>query len=329
MLRIQTLITLAFFTLLLHHAPSFADDHSQAKDHAKVKSILVTGATTGIGRNLAETLAKNGYHVYAGARKDKDMEALNAIENITAVRLDVTIQEQVDAAVEMVKQKGTGLYALVNNAGIGGGGPVLETAVEDHTMIYDVNVEGVYRVTKAFGPLIVESKGRIATTGSIAGTLTSSRLNSYSGSKHWMEAFTDGLADELGPKGVSVSVIEPGNYQSHIRRSSMKRMYDKFEASGGTITEEMQKQYDQLAAYELSLKQPDEVSAAYMHALFDEKPLRRYVVTPNAQEQSLTINTKIRQLVELNQWGPYSKSRDELIQMLDKALAEKADGGSK
>ena len=320
MLRIQTLLKLFLLTALFNVNLAYADTEKKPE----TKSILVTGATTGIGRNLAETVAKEGYHVYAGARKDKDMAELNAIDNITAVRLDVTIQEQVDAAVEMIRAKGTGLYGLVNNAGIGGGGPVLETALDDQNMVYQVNVEGVYRVTKAFGPMIVESKGRIATTGSIAGTLSSSRLNAYSGSKHWIEAFTDGLADELGPKGVSVSVIEPGNYQSHIRRSSLKRAYAKIEAAGGKITEDMQKQYEQLAAYELSLKKPDEVTAAFMHALFDEKPLRRYVVTPNAQEQAMTINTKIRQLVELNQWGPYSQSREQLMEMLEKALAEKA-----
>ena len=297
---------------------------AQAAQEAEMKSVLVTGSSTGIGRNLAETLAKNGYHVYAGARKDKDLAALNAIENITAVRLDVTKQEEINAVVALIKEKGTGLYGLVNNAGIGGGGPVLETPVEDQTLIYQINVEGVYRVTKAFGPLIIESKGRIATTGSIAGTLTSSRLNAYSGSKHWIEAFTDGLADEMSSKGVSVSVIEPGNYQSHIRRSTLARAYAKIKAAGGTITEAMQEQYDQTAAYELSLNKPDAVSAAFMHALFNEKPLRRYVVTPNQQEQAMTIGTKVRQLVELNQWGPHSYSREQLVEMLDKALADKA-----
>lgn len=316
MLRAQLFISAIVAILFTVATPA------SAAEKREMKSILVTGASTGIGRNLAETLAQNGYHVYAGARKDKDMESLNAIENITAVRLDVTKQEQIDAVVALIKEKGTGLYALVNNAGIGGGGPVLTTPIEDQTQVYRINVEGVYRVTKAFAPLVVESKGRIATTGSIAGTLTNSGLNAYSGSKHWIEAFTDGLADELSSKGVSVSVIEPGNYQSHIRRSTMRRAFDKIVAAGGEITEQMQKRYDQTAAYELSLKKPDEVSAAYMHALFDEKPLRRYVVTPNQQEQAITISTKVRQLVELNQWGPHSYTRDQLIEMLDKALAE-------
>lgn len=321
MFRPPLLICIVIASLLFIAAPS----EVHATENNQSKSILITGATTGIGRNLAETLARNGYHVYAGARKLEDMQSLNAIENITAVKLDVTDQAQIDAAVAMIKQKGTGLYALVNNAGIGGGGPVLTTDVADHTQVYRVNVEGVYRVTKAFAPLVIESKGRIATTGSIAGTLTSSRLNSYSGSKHWIEAFTDGLADELSSTGVSVSVIEPGNYQSHIRRSAMRRAFNKIEAAGGKISDAMQKQYDQTAVYELSLKKPNDVSAAYMHALFDESPLKRYVVTPNQQEQAATISTKIRQLVELNQWGEYRYSRDQLVEMLDKALVEKAN----
>lgn len=116
--------------------------------------------------------------------------------------------------VALIRKKGTGLYGLVNNAGIGGGGPVLETPVADQTMVYLINVEGVYRVTKAFAPMIVESKGHISTTGSIAGTVTNSGLTAYSGSKHWIEAFTDGLADEMAPLGVLVSVIEPGHWVS-------------------------------------------------------------------------------------------------------------------
>lgn len=320
MLRTHYFIKLLIATILLLGLPTSALSHQEKT----IKSILVTGASTGIGRNLSETLASKGYHVYAGARKDKDLAALNAIDNITAVKLDVTKQDEIDAVVALIRKKGTGLYALVNNAGIGGGGPVLETAIEDQTMVYQVNVEGVYRVTKAFSPLIIESKGRISTTGSIAGTIARSTSTAYSGSKHWIEAFTDALADEMASLDVKVSVIEPGNFQSHIRRSSVLRRFAKVEAAGGEITQDMRKMYDDAAARELAFKKPDAVSAAYMHALFDEKPLRRYVVTPNQQEQLYTINTMINRLVELNQWGPHTYTRDQLVEMLDKATADKA-----
>ena len=208
---VEKLIRTLVATLLVLAVPSLAG----AVQDNQARSILVTGATTGIGRNLAETLAGEGYHVYAGARTDSEMAELNAIKNMTAVRLDVTKQDQIDAAVAMIRNKDTGLYGLVNNAGIGGGGPVLETTIEDQTRVYQVNVEGVYRITKAFAPLIIESKGRITTTGSVAGTISNAGFNAYSGSKHWIEAFTDALADEMSSKGVAVSVIEPGNYHSY------------------------------------------------------------------------------------------------------------------
>ena len=285
------------------------------------KSVLVTGASTGIGRNLAETLASAGYHVYAGARKDKDLAALNDIDNVTAVRLDVTSQDDIDAVLQLVEDSGGGLYGLVNNAGVGGGGTVIDTDVDDQSFVYDVNVEGVYRVTKAFAPLVIESKGRILTTGSIAGTISAlPGFSAYAGSKHWVEAYTDSLAVEMEPHGVSVSVIEPGNYKSNIRRTSVARRLER-QTDGGELTDDMKQQFDATAKRELSYKEPDEVSAAFMHALFDDAPLRRYVVVPNANEQQITIATKINELVQLNEWGPYSYNRDELVEMLELALA--------
>ncbi len=289
------------------------------------KSILVTGATSGIGRNLAESLAKEGHHVYAGARTDGEMAELNAIPNITALRLDVTKQDEIDAAVKTIEERGTGLYGLVNNAGIYDGGPVLDTEVEVLNLVYRVNVEGVLRTTKAFAPLVVASKGRIATTGSIAGTVSGPRFAAYSGSKHYIEAFTDSLAAELEPLGVSVSVIEPGNYQTHIRRSSMKRAMARVVAAGGVITADMEKQYKAMEERELSYKTPEEVTQAFRHALLSEEPLRRYVVVPNKQEQQITIETKLRELVELNGWGPHRYSDEELLESLKTALGVTAN----
>jgi len=146
---LNTMLLVAFLSLSLSSGVMSQEDKPSA-----TKSVLITGASTGIGRHLAEALASKGYHVYA-ARKDSDLAALNEIKNITAVRLDVTKQEQIDAAVTLVTLRGTGLYALVNNAGIGGVGMVGSTTIEDQRMLFDVNVEGAYRVTKAFMPLIV------------------------------------------------------------------------------------------------------------------------------------------------------------------------------
>jgi NAD(P)-dependent dehydrogenase (short-subunit alcohol dehydrogenase family) len=318
----KLLTFVAAITLIAVAAPSsvFADSHQ--------KSILVTGASTGIGRHLTETLAEKGYHVYAGARKDKDLAALDAIDNVTAVKLDVTKQDQVDAVAAMIREKGTGLYGLVNNAGVGGNrGQVVDTPIEEQTFIYDVNVEGVYRTTKAFAPFVIESKGRIITTGSIAGTISAlPGFSAYSGSKHWIEAYTDALAEEMKPHGVTVSVIEPGNYKSNLRRTGVSRNMELAKKAGAEINEEMKQTYEATAKRELSLKEPDEVSAAFAHALFDDAPLRRYVVVPNEAEQQYTNRTKVVELVQLNQWGPYSYDRDELVKMLDEVLVEQSAG---
>ncbi len=304
-------------SLILVAAPSggYADEHEQ-------KAILITGATTGIGRNLAETLAAEGHFVYAGARKQKDMDELNAIDNVMAVRLDVTKQEDVDEAVELIRSEGRGLYALVNNAGVGAGREVVNTPMSDLDFVMGVNVDGVFRVTKAFAPLVIEEKGRIATTGSIAGILAGPGWSVYSMSKHAMEAFGDSLAGEMEPLGVKVSIIEPGNYQSHIRRTAVGRAMKEMEAAGVAPTEEMKQMAAATAERELSYKEPDEVTEAFKHALFADDPHRRYMVVPNEDEAGYTIDQQLRELVQLNQWGPYSYTRDELVEKLDKALAE-------
>ena len=129
----------------------------------------------------------------------------------------------------------------------------------------------------------------------------------------------------MEPHGVHVSVVEPGNYKSNIRRSSMSRRLEQVKAKGGEVTDEMKQSFEATAERELGYKEPDEVTEAFMHALFDDKPLRRYLVVPNAEEQGWTIGQKIAELAEMNQWGPYSYSREELIEMLDAALA--GDGG--
>lgn len=315
MTRLLQIVALAAAVILLAFAP-------QAIAAEEQKAVLITGASTGIGRNMAETLAAEGFFIYAGARKDKDLAELDALENIKAVRLDVTKQDDIDAAVALIRDEGRGLWGLVNNAGVATSGPVADLEDSDLDFVLNVNVNGVVRVTRAFIPLIVESKGRIVTTGSIAGILSSPGSSAYSMSKHAMEAFTDSLAREIEPVGVRVSVIEPGSYKSRIRRTTVARIAKNIEASGSELTDEIKARMQAAAEREVTLKEPDEVSAAALHALSSETPHRRYMVVPNEEEADLTIRKAIEELVQLNTWGPYSYSRDEIVQMLDEALAE-------
>src|SRR6187551_722788 len=163
-----------------------------------VKAVLVTGASTGIGRNLTEHLAAAGYFVYAGARKDADLAALNAIKNVQAIRLDVTRQQDIEAAVATITKAGRGLYGLVNNAGVASVGPLATMSMEEIDLTMQVNVYGPVRMSRAFLPLLLASKGRNTTIGSISGILAAKDLNAYAMSKHAVEAFTDSLAAELG-----------------------------------------------------------------------------------------------------------------------------------
>ncbi len=267
------------------------------------KAVLVTGASTGIGREITERLAADGHFVYAGARKEADLEALNAIENVQAIRLDVTKPEEIAAAVATVTAGGRGLWGLVNNAGVAVSGPFADLREEDFDFVMDVNTYGPFRVTKAFIPLIAKANGRIVTISSISGILSSGNFGVYSMSKHAIEAFGDSLAVQMEPLGVKVSLVEPGNYNSQIGASAEKRT--------GVATG-----IGDRSRY----KQPDEVAEAVERALFEPDPKRRYMVVPNQQEAEVTIRKAIQELVQLNEGHAHTYSRDALVGMLDEAL---------
>ncbi len=284
------------------------------------RAILVTGASTGIGRKIAEDLASHGYFVYAGARKKEDIDALNRIENIQALRLDVTVQEEIDAAVDAVGKGGKGLYGLINNAGVYIGGPLIEVPVDELMWLMDINVNGVYRVTQAFAPLIIESKGRIVTIGSISGINTSRFSGQYSMSKHAVEAYTDALAIEMAKFDVQVSIIEPGNYDSEIGITAKQRIEQKQSAQKSPYYPEELNEWLGRSWDRSQYKGPGEVSEAALHAIADEKPLRRYMVVPSEPEAAWSIDKVIQELVEFNQWQAYSYSREQLIEKLDAAM---------
>ncbi len=301
-------------------ARAAAPAETQVGAQGSQKAVLVTGASTGIGRKITEHLAARGYFVYAGARKEKDLRELNAIENVQSIRLDVTIQEEIDAAVETITQAGRGLYGLVNNAGVAIVGPLIEVEEDDLHFQMNVNVYGPYRITKAFSPLIIQEKGRITTIGSISGILSGAFLGPYSMSKHAVEAFTDALASEMALLDVHVSVVEPENYQSRIFASLRRRMEENNQTFEGSLFEEQLKGRFSGPEDRSQYKEPDEVAEAVLHALFDENPKRRYMVVPNQGEAEITIRKAIQELVQLNEHHKYSYDRESLIAMLDEAL---------
>ena len=298
------------FTLLGVAAFSSA----QPAETPAAKAVLVTGASTGIGRKITERLAADGYFVYATARKTEDLKALGALKNVQAVPLDVTRPEDIAAAVATITKGGRGLYGLVNNAGIGTAGAIGDMKLEEYDLVMNVNASGPVRMIKAFEPLIIEQKGRIVNIGSISGILASPNLAAYSMSKHAIEALTDSLAGQVDTAGVRVSVVEPGNYNSEIVKNAMARMGADSAAARAT---------GYAARVDRSnYKQPDEVAAAVEQALSEPDPKRRYMVVPNQEEAEVTIRKQIEQLVQLNEGQPYTFDRATLVKMLDEALAK-------
>jgi NAD(P)-dependent dehydrogenase (short-subunit alcohol dehydrogenase family) len=286
------------------------------------RAVLVTGASSGIGRKITERLAAAGFFVYAGARKARDLAELNAIPNVQSIRLDVTVPAEIAAAVETVRQGGRGLYGLVNNAGVLIISPLIETDEVDLRYIFDVNVLGPYRITKAFSPLLIASKGRIVTTGSLSGTLSGSLSGPYSMSKHAVEAFVDALAPEMARFGVKVSVLEPGNYRSEIGQSLLARMKARGESFAGSPYEADMKRVETFANGIANDPEPNDVAEAAYAALTDTNPKLRYLVVPNQGQARVTIAGLFRRMAQLNQGQKYSISRDSLVAMLDQALAQ-------
>ena len=312
-----------YLAALLLALTLFAQGFAQT-GNPEQKAVLVTGASSGIGRNMAETLAAHGYFVYAGARKQQDIAELNAMDNIMGVRLDVNVPEEIDAAVELVRSEGRGLYGLVNNAGVAVIAPLIEIEEDDMFFQMNVNVFGPYRVTRAFAPLIIESKGRITTTGSISGILSGTLFGPYSMSKHVVEAFTDSLAREMAKFEVAVSVIEPGNYRSSIVDSLLARREQRDDSLEGSLyEEEIERMINRFSGegYDAAYyKEPDEVSAALLEFLADDNPKRRYMVVPNESQAEVTIRKAIEELAQLNERQQYTYTRDQLVAMLDEAL---------
>jgi len=285
------------------------------------RAVLVTGASSGIGLKITEKLAASGYHVYAGARKADDLERLNAMDNVTAVRLDVTVQADVDKAVEFIRGKGRGLWGLVNNAGVAAIGSVVETSQEDLDFQFGVNVFGVQRVTRAFAPLIIESRGRITTIGSISGYIAEEQGSTYSMTKFAMEAFTDSLAAEMAPMGVIVTIVEPGSFKSAIWRKMADQSLAQARQADGEVSDEVRQNAESIASFGAGQPEPDAVAAAVEHAMSAAAPKRRYMVTPNQEQAMLTLKEAIRRVAELNHDQKFSYSRDELVKMLDEALS--------
>lgn len=185
-------------------------------------SILVTGASTGIGEACALGFDRLGWEVFAGVRREEDGKRLETKSSggLRSMLLDVTDLASIDIAVKEITEKvgDAGLTAVVNNAGIAVGGPVEYIPIDEWRRQFDVNVIGQVAVTKAVLPLIrrSSSRGRIVFMGSIGGRMASPFIAPYAASKHAIEAIAESMRHELVETGIRTVVVEPGAVRTPI-----------------------------------------------------------------------------------------------------------------
>src|SRR5581483_8084343 len=183
-------------------------------------AVVVTGASSGIGRATALDLDARGYRVFAGVRKDDDAKSLaeEGSDRLKPIKIDVAKERSVATAARNVKKAvgDEGLVGLVNNAGVGGGGPVEFLDLDDLRNVLEVNLIGQIAVTKAFLPLVRAARGTIVFVASIGGRVASPLLSPYNISKFGLEALGEALRHEVEPWGIDVAVVEPGSIDTQI-----------------------------------------------------------------------------------------------------------------
>jgi NAD(P)-dependent dehydrogenase (short-subunit alcohol dehydrogenase family) len=247
-------------------------------------AVVITGASTGIGRACAMELDRRGFRVFAGVRSQQAVETLKAemSSRATPLLLDVTEADTIAAAVETVAKTmgNAGLAGLVNNAGIVVSGPVEVVPLHIWRRQLEVNVIGQVAMIQAFLPLLRKARGRVVNISSINGALATPYLGPYSASKFALEAVTDALRVELRPWGIYVSAVEPGPIKTPIWQKSV--------AAADQLSEQVPPEI--LALYEADLTAMrrmvdrfaqtampvERVVGAVLHALTAKRPKTRY-----------------------------------------------------
>lgn len=249
-----------------------------------MKAVIITGASTGIGRAAAEALAERDFHVFAGVRKEADAAAWQGARNVRALRLDVTSDASVAEAIASVKgelERAEEVH-LVNNAGIAVAGPIEGVPVARWREQFDVNVFGLVRVTQAVLPFVRATQGRIVNISSISGLATSPYLGVYSASKFSVEAISDALRRELRQFGCRVAVVEPGPIATPIWEKNLgvdedpaRLLPPELKALYGDELEKFRRGVEKAVRDAVPARR---VAKAIEHALSSPKPRTRYVV---------------------------------------------------
>lgn len=263
----------------------------------RARAVLVTGCSSGIGRATAERLARAGWTVYASARR---LESVEGLEGCRPLRLDVTDDDSMRAAVEAIEREHGAVGVLVSNAGYSQSGAVESVPIEAARRQLETNVLGLARLTQLVLPgMRRQGWGRIVNVSSMGGKLTFPGGGWYHASKHAVEALSDALRFELAGFGIDVVVIEPGLIRTGFADAAVGSIavapdgpYARFNQAVGAATAGA---YDGLAR--VLGGGPDTVAKTIERALAARRPRSRYRVTASAR-----IFLTVRKLVPDRAW---------------------------
>jgi NAD(P)-dependent dehydrogenase (short-subunit alcohol dehydrogenase family) len=257
-------------------------------------AVVITGASTGIGRATALHLDSLGFRVFAGVRRQEDGEKLKAegSERLEPLMIDVTDGDSIRAAASKVSEAvgESGLAGLVNNAGIAVAAPLEFVPIEEFRKQIEVNLIGQVAVTQPFIALLRKAKGRVVIVGSIGGRVALPFLGPYAASKFALEGLTDSLRRELRPWGISVSILEPGGVATPI--------WERGVAAGQAIIDGLPPDALRLYGEGISAVQaaaerisktgmpPEVVARTIEHALTASKPKTRYLIGRDAKTRA-------------------------------------------
>jgi NAD(P)-dependent dehydrogenase (short-subunit alcohol dehydrogenase family) len=261
------------------------------------RHVLVTGASTGIGRAAALRLARDGFHVFATVRRPQDAESLAraagpsaaAPEPLTALLMDVTEASQITQVAQTIRSHtGTaGVDALVNNAGVGLAWPVELVPLDKLRWDFAINVEGQVAVTQALLPLIRQARGRIVMIGSVGGRITLPFAGPLASAKHALRSLADALRIELAPWGIAVVLIEPASIHTDAidkLARDLKTAERDFGPRGWALYgQAFGAMAGKALARETAGSAPEAVAAVVSRAITARRPRARYLVGKDAR----------------------------------------------
>jgi NAD(P)-dependent dehydrogenase (short-subunit alcohol dehydrogenase family) len=248
---------------------------------------IVTGASTGIGAATARELARRGFHVLAGVRRDRDAGAIRG-PGIEPLIIDITIRDHIRALATRVHgdPQGRAVRALVNNAAIQANVPIEAFAIDEWRRMFEVNLFGQVAVTQALLPALIRSKGRVVNISSVGGKVAMAAYGPYAGTKFALEAVSDSLRRELGPSGVQVVVVEPGAVRTEMLGRAIATAHELV----STMTPEQSQRYGglmqavntQAVSSTKSGMPADTAAKVIAKAVTARKPRTRYTVGRDA-----------------------------------------------